>query len=954
MQTNFEHLPLVYAGVYDPWLVSLSIVVTMFASYAALLVSRFISSNNLTQNSRRLWLAGGSLCLGTGIWAMHFIGMLAFSLPCTTRYATGLSLLSTLPGFMASLLALNIISRPEPTRLQLCVGGGLIGAGIGAMHYAGMAAMRFSGVIRYDFRLFVLSLLVAMLLATGALWLCFRLKRERWSIWVNSAGAVVMGLAVSGMHYTAMAAAWFVRDETGSTIVPGMSSVFLASIVLIATCLLIVMTIFATVSVKPSLLSFGRSFRLIGLLIAVWFAIAWLSADYHQASRAGEIYQQELLIAGQQTEHISGDMDGIVTQLKGIAQMISREAVLQNALLRYAKAPDLSKMTLAQRKNTLQRFSYLSELNNELAIVSDNLQGDNIFVLDAQGDCIAAANADQPATPLGRNFVDRAYFAQLRVNLPSYQYAVGKTSNIPGLYYAYPATQAGHFIGAVVVKREIRKFSSLLNQGNAFLSDVNGVIILASDKQLELKSLPESTVMEMSVSKRLLQYQRSTIEPLRWINWDKQHFPSALLITGSGQPVVIEAKALQGDALKLHIIRKLEGMDRLTTEKYWIFLLLSVSGSLLILTSSSLLFYFREAQRSASELRIAATAFESSEGIFIVDANGVILRVNQAFTRITGYSQQQAVGKNASLLKSSLHDALFYSKMWESIRNTDCWQGELWNKRANGELFAEYLSVTAIRDKGGLITHYVSMFNDITERKKYQEELARSNSDLEQFSYAVSHDMRQPLRMISSYLQLIEMDQKKNPLHRQMDAEHLRYLGIAIDGAKRIDQMLAGLLEYSRSGRGSVAPVLIETRQVLEEALQFLKPDLRDVELRVTGEWPHLRAVHDEILSVMQNLIGNAIKYRVAGRAPQIRVSGRCSSVEWHFCVEDNGVGIEPEQMHRLFKVFQRLHSRKEFAGTGIGLALCRKIVQQYNGRIWAESAGSKQGSRFFVMLPLL
>lgn len=258
-----------YSGNYDFILVTLSLVVAIFASYAALLVSQYVATT--TAIRRRLWITGGSLCLGTGIWAMHFVGMLAFTLPCTTSYDATLTLLSTIPGILASALALSIISRRELPPLQLVTGGLLIGVGIGAMHYSGMAAMRLNGLIRYDVKLFLVSLVVAIALATLALWIKFRLQslQANWEKWSVIVSAVVMGLAVSGMHYTAMAAAYFIRDGDDALVTEGIAPAFLAAIVLAATCLIIVSTIVATLVGKPNRLSLKKSYKLIGMLVTL-------------------------------------------------------------------------------------------------------------------------------------------------------------------------------------------------------------------------------------------------------------------------------------------------------------------------------------------------------------------------------------------------------------------------------------------------------------------------------------------------------------------------------------------------------------------------------------------------------------------------------------------------------------------------------------------------------------
>ena len=258
---------------------------------------------------------------------------------------------------------------------------------------------------------------------------------------------------------------------------------------------------------------------------------------------------------------------------------------------------------------------------------------------------------------------------------------------------------------------------------------------------------------------------------------------------------------------------------------------------------------------------------------------------------------------------------------------------------------------TPVIDKNGNVLGTTGLARDITERKEYEEELKRSNAELEQFSYAVSHDMRQPLRVISSYLQLLEIS-----IADQLDGEKRGYFDFAIEGAKRIDQMLVALLEYSRVGKMGEPPTWIESRALLDEALQFLQPAIAEAQAKVSiaGEWPRIFASHDEILRLLQNLIGNAAKYRIAGRAPEITVTGEVAGNEWRLCVADNGVGIIPDQIKRLFQVFQRLQSREAYEGTGIGLALCRKIAEHHKGRIWAESAGEGKGSKFCVVLPVL
>ncbi|MCM8596967.1 ATP-binding protein [Accumulibacter sp.] len=254
------------------------------------------------------------------------------------------------------------------------------------------------------------------------------------------------------------------------------------------------------------------------------------------------------------------------------------------------------------------------------------------------------------------------------------------------------------------------------------------------------------------------------------------------------------------------------------------------------------------------------------------------------------------------------------------------------------------------RDGQGRPLRSLGTTQDITERKQAEEELRRSNAELEQFSYAISHDLRQPLRMISSYLQLLGIS-----LAGRLDAEQNDYFSFAIDGARRLDRMLVALLEYSRVGRLGEPPVWLHSRVVLDEALLFLQPAIAEAEARVSvrGRWPRVYVRPDEMLRLFQNLIGNATKFRVSGRTPEITVVSRLSGNEWEVSVADNGIGIHPGQIGRLFHVFQRLQGRASFEGSGVGLALCRKIAEHHGGRIWVESAGEGLGSCFHLVLPV-
>ena len=246
-----------------------------------------------------------------------------------------------------------------------------------------------------------------------------------------------------------------------------------------------------------------------------------------------------------------------------------------------------------------------------------------------------------------------------------------------------------------------------------------------------------------------------------------------------------------------------------------------------------------------------------------------------------------------------------------------------------------------------------SIVVDVTARNRFEAELAaktaeleRSNADLEQFAYVASHDLRQPLRMVSSYVTLLQRS-----LADKLSATEVEFMSFAVDGAKHMEKLILGLLEYSRAGRGQDACEPVDLNQVAAAAAANLGVTSDPGVTLTVATLPTISGVGGELTRLFQNLMGNALKYRHPERNLCLDIGCRREASEWVIWVEDNGMGIDPKFFDRIFQMFQRLHAESEIEGSGIGLAICRKIVRSHGGRIWVESEPG-QGSRFYVAFP--
>ena len=335
------------------------------------------------------------------------------------------------------------------------------------------------------------------------------------------------------------------------------------------------------------------------------------------------------------------------------------------------------------------------------------------------------------------------------------------------------------------------------------------------------------------------------------------------------------------------------------------------------------------------------------------DAKGCITNVNRTDLEMLGYTAEEMIGR--PIWKLNVNEDAARAQVMAKLTGTlpPGQQLERIYRRKDGTTFPVLIEDRLILDEKGAIKGIRCMIQDITERKRIEEalrqkteELARSNKDLEQFAYVASHDLQEPLRMVTSYVQLLA-----KRYQGKLDTDANEFIGFAVDGAVRMRKLINDLLTYSRVGTQGNELSPTDSEAVLALSLNDLKLAIEENGALVTHDpLPRVMADHSQLSQLFQNLIGNAIKFR-SNEPPRVHLSASRNGNGWTFSVRDNGIGIAAEYSERIFVIFQRLHSRKEYAGTGIGLAICKKIVERHGGRIWVESEIGK-GATFCFILP--
>jgi PAS domain S-box-containing protein len=352
---------------------------------------------------------------------------------------------------------------------------------------------------------------------------------------------------------------------------------------------------------------------------------------------------------------------------------------------------------------------------------------------------------------------------------------------------------------------------------------------------------------------------------------------------------------------------------------------------------------------------LSAIVDSSDDAIISKDLNGVITSWNKSAERLFGYTAVEAVGQQVATLlipadrQNEEPNILAKLRKGERVDHF-----ETKRRRKDGTLIDISLTISPVKDARGTIIGASKIARDITGQIRSQQELeqantslTRSNADLEQFAYSASHDLQEPLRMVAAYSEML-----RRKFENQLGATGDEYIGFVVEGARRMEQLLRDLRAYTQTSVANDGPSpVVSSDNAIERSITNLKAAIDESGAVIASDpLPPVRMHEFQLDQLFQNIIGNAIRYRSEER-PRIHVGAEPEGDAWRFSIQDNGIGIDPQYKEQIFGIFKRLHTSSEYPGTGMGLAICQRIVERAGGRIWVESQPGR-GSTFFFTLP--
>ncbi|MCX7193660.1 MAG: response regulator [Proteobacteria bacterium] len=721
------------------------------------------------------------------------------------------------------------------------------------------------------------------------------------------------------------------------------------------------------------------------LLLVLWIAVSWYLVKQNFRHELDAIVKNEQLHAQAISTDVTDSINRNLHYVAGIPTVLTQLHRVQQAVSKYKiQDASLPKGVILQRRLS---ESDLGDLNSYLALNQRSLNVDLIFVVNAAGDCIAASNWDVDSTPIATNYADRNWFQDVHNKRDGMQYAMGKTTHIPGLYFATPVIIDGKFMGAVIAKVDIPKLSFLTRQADAYVVDSNGVIIMAHDRDMEMMAIPDSAVSRLPAKKRFDLYRRINFDELKIAPWKGDHSAVLKRIRGEKNPHLLVSADLPEYGLTVFAEAELTEWPALELERKNSLILLASVGCFVTLVAAFLLLYFhslREAKKKVEEseeqFRLMVSGVKDY-AIIMLDAAGRIENWNVGAEQIHGYSAEEIVGKSFAKFYADEDAAQGVPEHeLEIAAKEGNYKAEGWRVRKDGSRYIANVLMTACRNDNGVLRGFSIVTRDVTERKMTDESLNRYRDNLEkivaeqtdslrrakdvaenankaksEFLANMSHEIRTPMNAIIGMSHLA--------LNTGLTPRQRDFITKIQGSGKHLLGIIDDILDFSKieAGKLSMEQADFELEKVLSHVAQLVSEKTSDKELELVFNID--RAVpgylHGDSLRLGQILINyanNAVKFTEQG---EVVIAARvleetATDVLLRFEVRDTGIGITDEQKATLFQTFQQADSStsRKYGGTGLGLAISRQLAALMHGEVGVESIVGK-GSTFWFTVRL-
>lgn len=701
-----------------------------------------------------------------------------------------------------------------------------------------------------------------------------------------------------------------------------------------------------------------------------WLAGSWFAANSVQTSRSDALIREQTSTINQQAENIKINISRNLETLHGIPSVVAKDGEVLRSLSRFSQHTYPAILTVEERKSLWSTNSQLKTISNYLNVVNQSLGADVIYIMNTAGDCIASSNTGMPDSFVGANYATREYFKAAIEGNQGNQYAVGKTSNKPGLYFSAPVYFAGHIVGVVAVKINMSAVAHWVNQTDAFISDQFGVIVLSSEAKLDMHALPGGAIGTMSKEARIARYRRDNF-PLLTVNvWPENNTLGRF--DEEKQPVLLTDRALKADNIHIHVFKRLPEIIEFAQDRLKLFMLLGISGALAILFIGARISYNRTRKQTELALRDSEASLREAQmigglGSYILDLrNGEwqgsdmlfqLLGIDESYERTqAGWevlihpSDREMVG--VYFRDEILNQHQVFDKEYRIIRHNDL--SERWIHQLGKLSF----------DTQGHPLKIHGTLEDITRRIQIQDELRNARDAAETanrtksvFLANMSHELRTPLNAIIGYSEMLEEDAaSEGRMDFVQDLQKIKVAG------KNLLELINDVLDLSKIEAGKIELYAehIDLKKMADQLVSTIEPlvtkNSNTLQLYLPDDLGHAFTDQTKLRQVLLNLLSNACKFTDRGVVTLTVARELQSGLDWlTFTVTDSGIGITNEQMERLFQPFSQADSSttRKYGGTGLGLMISRHFCQMLGGDITVTSRAD-HGSSFIVRLPAI